>query len=217
MIVRIKYPKDITLKIKSNDLYLTAINSQLNEECIEDEYVIDNCNSFDIIVTSDIKPLNVTLFRKNWIDGIKWSFISVDWRLKNQSWKVDFETLGKNKNLIEFNIKSDYTENYYNGYVKKYSLSIQNQKNTKIDIRNTTHIKIIEVFFMYLFGFLNQIPLLLFIVVFIYVDLVHPDWYKSGLFSIIIYDIPLSILLIINMSIATLKTKKIISWVKNKY
>lgn len=215
MTVSIKYPNNIDLKIKCNSDILTASESVLTDNCFHNKYVLEDCNSFEIIINSDVRPFNTRLFGRNWINGIKWSFISADWQPECQSWKISFNDLGRvRKRHIDFNIEAAYTDNYYNGYVKKYELSVENQRNAKINIDCTTHVKPFDILRMYSLIFLNQIPLILLIALFLYSDIAHPEWFKSGAFFIFLFDIPLLILLIINISIAVYQTKRIIKWIK---
>ncbi len=208
MIIKLKHNKntDVTVFCESNRFNI--IQTEVIDDFYIDIYDIKECNSFYIEAYSkNKKPFNIKLFKKNWYDGIKSSIVSFDCFLKKQTWNITCES--KRNAKIDIEIQCFCTDNILNGVLEYNNLLLKDSRNVKI-----TSVKNIERYskeklIMSSLMFANLIPLILLIIVFLYTDIVHPEWFRSGTLYIFIADIPLIIILLINFIRYTFYMKKI--------
>lgn len=196
MILKIRIPINIIINTYvDNKTKIIPKNKTTNDKYSIYTFEFDNFNSFVVeALTSSKKTFNLQLFRDNWYNGIKSTLISADVTIVRQQW--EFFVKDKFKSYLEINISSSVRTNVLNGYDKYFVITTQRTNLSEIICNDITHfVKIKTILFFIML--VNIIPLVLTLSAFIYTDIYHPDYFRSGPLYIIIADIPIAIVLII--------------------
>lgn len=208
MIIKLKHHKDTEIIVFCENINFNLIRTETIDDFYIEIYDINECNNFYIgAYSKNKKPFNIKLFKKNWYDGIKSSIVSFDCFLKKQTWNITCEP--KRNAKIDIEIQHLCTDNIFNGVLEYNNILLKNSKNVKITSVKNVEKYSKEKLIISAIMLANLIPIILLIIVFLYTDILHPEWFRSGTLYIFIADIPLIIILFINFIRYYLYMKKI--------
>lgn len=200
MILKIRTPKDIVINIYDDGKHEILPNETITDKnCTINTFEFDSCNRF---VVEALKPREkafaLQLFRENWYNGIKSTLISTDVTIVRQKW--EFVIKNKINSYIEINISLQKRTNVLNGYDSYFVIKTPRTNLNLSDIKynNVSHFAKEKTFLVFVM-LANIMPLFLVLSAFLYTDIRHPDYFKSGPVYIVIADIPLTIVIIIYM------------------
>lgn len=198
MRLKIRMPKDIVInlyddgkrKITPNDV-ITEKNFTINT------FEFDSCNIFIVeVLKPNEKAFALQLFRENWYNGIKSTLISADVTIVRQKWEFAIED--KINSYLEINISAQKRTNVLNGNDSYFAIKTQRTNLSNIRFNNISHFTKEKTFLLFVM-LANIIPLVIVLTAFLYTDIRHPDYFRSGPLYIVIADIPLTIVIIIYM------------------